>query len=165
MREEAGRANRSILAPSPLSPAEFRGFGSWTGLHHTRSGGNRRGSAVSKREKDHPAGVRRAQRKSFKLDLKEDRRGQKIQNLLNNAQAQRPPEIPSHQNDCMTLCPGSQVAAIQKCEEKPAVRMSWACPQLQHCLSPAPRGNQAPPRPPSLSPQSKGDLKRFKADE
>lgn len=81
MREEAGRANRSILAPSPVSPAEFRGFGSWTGLHHTRSDGNRRGSAVSKREKDHPAGVRRTQRKSFKLDLKEDRRGQKISKI------------------------------------------------------------------------------------
>lgn len=78
MREEAGRANRSILAPSRVSPAEFWGFGSWTGLHHTRSGGNRWGSAVSKREKDHPAGVRRAQGKSFRLDLKEDRRGQKI---------------------------------------------------------------------------------------
>lgn len=36
----------------------------------------------------------------------------------------------------MAQCPGSQVAAIQQFEEKPGVKMFWACPQLQHCLPP-----------------------------
>lgn len=75
MREKAGRDNRSIPGSEQV---EFWGFESWIGLYHTRSGGNRQGSAVSKGEKDHPAGVKRAQGKSFKEDLKEDIRGQQI---------------------------------------------------------------------------------------
>lgn len=118
MRGKAGRAKRSI---SDSKQVEFWGFGSWIGLHHTRSGGNRQVSAVSKGEKDHPAGVGRAQGKRFEEDLKEGVRGQTdTQNSLDNAQVQSHPEVP------VALCPGSQLAAIQKCEEKPGVKMFWA---------------------------------------